>query len=72
MSKKGNRSNDSKDVQSKINGEKVSGSDPPRVLTVIEELLLMIDGDPEKDAKKKKKGDSNQLSPSSVSSIDNI
>lgn len=61
MSKKGNRNNDSKDVQSKTNGEKVSGSDPPRVLTVIEELLLMIDGDPEADTKKKKKGDSNQL-----------
>ena len=60
MSKKGGRTSDSKGVQMKINTEKVSGSDPPRVLTVIEELLLMIDGDPDADAKKKKKGGHNQ------------
>lgn len=57
MSKKGSRAGDS---QEKTNTEKVSGSDPPRVLTVIEELLLMIDGDPDENAKKKKKGDSDQ------------
>ena len=57
MSKKGSRAGGS---QEKTNKEKVSGSDPPRVLTVIEELLLMIDGDPDKNAKKKKKGDSDQ------------
>ena len=57
MSKKGSRAGDSKE---KTNTEKVSGSDPPRVLTVIEELLLMIDGDPDENAKKKKKGDSDQ------------
>ena len=58
MSKKVSRSGDSKDVQKKTNTEKVSGSDPTKVLTVIEELLLMIDGDPDaNEKKKKKKGD---------------
>ena len=57
MSKKDSRSGDSKDVQKKTNTEKVSGSDPTKVLTVIEELLLMIDGDPDANEKKKKKGD---------------
>lgn len=44
-------------VHSKADREKSKVGEAPKVLTIIEELLLMIDGDSSTDLKKSKKGE---------------